>query len=210
VLEEDIVRMVARTVEHFGRLDLLVNNAAITFIGDLTIPLKRYELVMDVNVRAPMIAIREAAPHMRAAGGGSIVNVSSAASLIPIPGMMAYGMSKIALEHLTMDAARELYPDGTCVNCFRIDVSVASEGFMANAPRADHGTWEPTDVAAEGIVWMLRQPMPYSGRRESMYLLREREGIMTSRTNRPNRNTPPTELFDGLYLDSPYTDFVDG
>ncbi|HEV8298703.1 MAG TPA: SDR family NAD(P)-dependent oxidoreductase [Acidimicrobiales bacterium] len=210
VLEEDIVRMVARTVDHFGRVDLLVNNAAITFVGDLTIPLKRYELVMDVNVRAPLIAIREVAPHMRAAGGGSIVNVSSAASLIPIPGMMAYGMSKIALEHLTMDAARELYPDGTAVNCFRIDISVASEGYVANAPSSDHETWEPTEVPAEGIVWMLRQPMPYSGRRESMHLLREREGIMASRSNRPNRSAPPTQLFDGLFLDSPYTNFVDG
>ena len=62
--------MVARTVEHFGRLDLLVNNAAITFVGDLTMPTKRYDLMMAVNVRAPFIAIREAAPHLRAAGGG--------------------------------------------------------------------------------------------------------------------------------------------
>jgi NAD(P)-dependent dehydrogenase (short-subunit alcohol dehydrogenase family) len=215
VEEADIVRMVARTVEHFGRLDLLVNNAAITFVGDLHMPVKRYDLVMAVNARAPFLAIREAAPHLRAAGGGSIVNVSSAAALVPVPGMAAYGMSKLALEHLTLDAARELQPDGTCVNCFRIDVAVASEGFLANAPAADHDTWEPCEVAAEGIVWMLRQLPPYSGRRESMHALRVREDIMRTRATRVVEREPPTTLADGLAglhpdASSSMGQFVDG
>ena len=102
--EDDVVAMVARTVEHFGRVDVLVNNAAITFVGDLQMPTKRYDLIMDVNVRAPFIAIREAVPHMRASGGGSIVNVSSAAALMPVPHMSVYGVSKLALEHVTLDA----------------------------------------------------------------------------------------------------------
>lgn len=209
-VEDDVIAMVRRTAEHFGRVDLLVNNAAITFVGDLQIPMKKYDLVMAVNVRAPLVAMREVAPHLRAAGGGSIVNVSSAASLLPVPGMMAYGMSKLALEHLTMDAARELAPDDICVNCFRIDVSVASEGYLANAPDADHATWEPCEVAAEGVVWMLRQPMPYSGWRESMRELREREGIMASRAPQPNPRRWTTELFNGLYTEDAYTRFVDG
>jgi citronellol/citronellal dehydrogenase len=119
-------------------------------------------------------------------------------------------MSKLALEHLTMDAARELAPDDICVNCFRIDVSVASEGYLANAPDADHATWEPCEVAAEGVVWMLRQPMPYSGWRESMRELREREGIMASRAPQPNPRRWTTELFNGLYTEDAYTRFVDG
>ena len=49
-------------------------------------------------MRAPMIALREAVPAMRAAGGGSVVNVSSVAALYPHPSLMAYGMSKVALE----------------------------------------------------------------------------------------------------------------
>jgi citronellol/citronellal dehydrogenase len=209
-VEDDVVRMVREAVDRYGRVDLLVNNAAITFVGDLRIPMKRYDLVMAVNVRAPLLAIREVAPHLRAVGGGSIVNVSSAAALIPVPGMMVYGMSKLALEHLTLDAARELHPDGTNVNCLRIDVPVASEGYVANAPGADHDTWEPCEVAAEGIVWMLRRQLPYSGRRESMAELRDREGIMASRAPSPNRRRPPTELFEGLWLEAPPTTYVDG
>jgi NAD(P)-dependent dehydrogenase (short-subunit alcohol dehydrogenase family) len=208
--EDDIVAMVARTVEHFGGVDLLVNNAAITFVGGLDIPRKRYDLIMNINATAPLIAMREAAPHMARAGGGSIVNVSSAAALIPVEGLMAYGMSKLALEHLTLDAARELHAQGTNVNCFRIDVPVASEGFLANAPGADHDTWEPCSVAAEGVVWMLRRPVAYTGRRESMHALREREGIMASQARTPSPHDPPLDLFDGLYDSSGNDAFVDG
>jgi citronellol/citronellal dehydrogenase len=197
-VDREVEAMVARTVDHFGRLDILVNNAAITFIGDLDIPLHRYDLVMQVNVRAPLIAIREATPAMRAAGGGSVVNVSSVAAMYPHASLMAYGMSKIALERLTIDVASQLAPSNITVNCFRIDIAVASEGFVANTPGVDHSNWEPSEVAAEGIVWMVRQPPGYSGRRESMFDLRRREGIMASRVPVPQTAAPPQELYNGL------------
>jgi citronellol/citronellal dehydrogenase len=197
--EEEVVAMVATTVTELGRLDILVNNAAVTFVGDLDIRLSRHDLVMDVNYRAPLVAIREAVPHMRAAGGGRIVNVSSVAALQPVPGLMTYGVSKIALERLTVDAARQLQADGIACNVFRIDIPVASEGFVRNAPGVDTSTWEPTEVAAEGIVWLLSQPAHHSGRRESMHHLRERERIMASRSQRPHDGpTPVGELVDGL------------
>ena len=197
-VDEEVEAMVATTVEEFGRLDIVINNAAITFIGDLDIPLHRYDLVMQVNLRAPLIAIRQAAPVMRAGGGGVIINVSSVADMFPHSSLMAYGISKIGLERLTVDAAAQLAPDGIAVNCFRIDVAVASEGFVANTPGIDHSTWEPSEVAAEGILWMVRQPVGYSGRRESMFALREREGIMATRSTAPATEAPPVELLNGL------------
>jgi len=202
-VDADVEAMVATTLDHFGRLDILVNNAAITFIGDLSIPLHRFDLVMQVNMRAPMIAIRQAAPAMRAGGRCSVGNISSLAALYPHPSLMAYGMSKVALERLTIDAAAQLAPDGIAVNCFRIDLAVASEGFVANTPGADHSEWEPSEVAAEGIVWMVRQPPAYSGRRESMFALRHREGIMASRVAHPATVAPPVELYDGLAVITP-------
>jgi citronellol/citronellal dehydrogenase len=210
-VDEEVVAMVHTTKEYFGRLDILINNAAITFIGDLDIPLKRYDLIMQVNLRAPLIAIREAERLMREQGGGAIVNVSSVAALYPHPSLLAYGISKIGLERLTVDAARQLAEAHIAVNCFRIDIAVASEGFVANTPGADHSNWEPSAVAAEGIVWMVRQPVGYSGHRESMFALRHREGIMASRIANPVTEAPPTELFDGLvpssgdsYFEEPY------
>jgi NAD(P)-dependent dehydrogenase (short-subunit alcohol dehydrogenase family) len=211
-VDDEVVAMVRNTREHFGRLDILINNAAITFIGDLGIPLKRYDLIMQVNLRAPLIAIREAAPLMEQGGGGVIVNVSSVAALYPHPSILAYGISKIGLERLTVDAASQLAASNIAVNCFRIDIAVASEGFVANTPGADHSNWEPSEVPAEGIIWMVRQPLSYSGHRESMFALRQREGIMATRIAHPATDAPPTELFDGLvpqtesYFEEPYPD----
>jgi NAD(P)-dependent dehydrogenase (short-subunit alcohol dehydrogenase family) len=197
--EADVVAMVRRTVEEFGGLDVLVNNAAITFIGDLEIAMKRHDLVMDVNLRAPLIAMREAVPHMKRAGEGTIVNLSSMAALAAIPGLMSYGVSKIALERLTVDVANQLRDHRIACNVFRIDVPVASEGFVANTPGADRSDWEPCCVAAEGILWMLRQPAAYSGQLASMWELRQRHGIMTSRAARPYAGRPVLSLQQGLF-----------
>ena len=75
-------------------------------------------------------------------------------------------------------------PFNIAVNCFRIDIPVASEGFLANAPEADHSDWEPSEVPAEGVVWMLQQPPQFAGNVVSMSWLRETEGIMASRVGR--------------------------
>ncbi len=180
-----VTRMVEATLTHFGRVDILVNNAAITFPGDLALPMKRYDLIMAVNLRAPLQATQLVAADMRARGAGAIVNVSSAAALLAVPSLMAYGMSKAALERLSIDCAQQLQPHGIAVNTFRIDVPVASEGFVANLPELDKDDWEPTEVAAEGIVWMLRQPPAFSGHNLGMVELRARYGIMPSRAKKP-------------------------
>ncbi len=184
-VDADVERMIQLTHEHFGRIDVLINNAAITFPGDLNVPMKRYDLMMNVNVRAPLLAMRAVALHMTAQGGGTILNISSAAGLHVFPGLMVYGMSKAALERLSIDVAQQLQPHGIAVNVFRIDVPVASEGFVANLPDVDHSAWEPTDVPAEGVVWMLRQPPDYTGQLVSMEALRAQHGIMRSRSTRP-------------------------
>jgi NAD(P)-dependent dehydrogenase (short-subunit alcohol dehydrogenase family) len=190
--------MVERTVAELGRLDVLVNNAAVTFVGDMDIPLARHDLLMAINLQAPFIAVRAAVPHLRAAGGGRILNISSVAALLPVPGLMSYGVSKLALERLSVDLASQLQGDRIAVNCYRIDLPVASEGFVANTPGVDRSTWEPCEVASEGALWMLHQPLSYSGVRESMLGLRQREGIMASRAEVPTEALPITDLVEGL------------
>jgi len=185
--DAEVEHMVAATVDHYGPVDVLVNNAAITFPGDLDLDMKRFDLVMQVDLRAPLIAIRAVMQSMKTRRTGAILNVSSIAGLNYFPGLMAYGMAKAALEHLTVSAAHQLRPFDIAVNTFRIDVPVASEGFIYNAPDLDHSDWEPCEVAAEGIVWMLRQPPEYTGNNEGMAALRETHGIMASAAARAHR-----------------------
>ena len=187
--DAEVHNMIAATVEHFGPVDVLVNNAAITFPGDLDLDMKRFDLVMQVDLRAPLLAIQAAMPSMKARRSGAILNVSSIAGLNYFPGLMAYGMAKAALEHLTVSAAHQLRPFDITVNTFRIDVPVASEGFVFNMPDVDHSDWEPSEVAAEGIVWMLEQPPSYTGHNEGMAQLRADHGIMASKSARPYQST---------------------
>ena len=183
--DAEIEAMVATTVERFGPVDILVNNAAITFPGDIDLPMKRFDLIFAVDLRAPLIAIQAVLPSMRARKHGTIVNVSSVAALNYFPGLMAYGMAKAAMEHMTVDLAAQVRADNVSVNTFRIDIPVASEGFVANLP-GDHPDWEPSEVAAEGILWMIGQPPSYTGHNDGMARLREEHGIMASRAANPH------------------------
>ncbi len=184
--DAEVEAMVAATEAQLGPVDILVNNAAITFPGDLDLPMKRFDLIFAVDLRAPVIATQAVVPGMIERGVGAIVNVSSAAALNAYPGQMAYGMAKAALERFTASLAEQLRPHGIPVNTFRIDVPVASEGFLAAMPDYDHSDWEPPEVAAEGIIWMLEQPPEYTGHNAGMSRLRAEHGIMPSRAARPH------------------------
>ena len=175
---DQVEAMVARTISTFGRLDVLVNNAAITFPGDLELPMKRWDLVMDVNLRAPLLAMKAALPGMIARRRGAILNVSSAAAVMPIPGLLVYGVSKVGLERLTTGAGEELRAHGVAVNCLRIDIPLASEGFVYNAPELDKTDWQPTEVGAAAAIWMLGRPPTFNGHVKSLSELR-REGDVT-------------------------------
>ena len=185
-VDAEVEAMVASTVEQLGPVDILVNNAAITFPGDIDLPMKRFDLIFAVDLRAPVIAAQAVVPGLIERGAGAIVNVSSAAALNAYPGQMAYGMAKAALERFTVSLAEQLRPHRIPVNTFRIDVPVASEGFLAALPDFDHSDWEPPEVAAEGIVWMLGRPPEYTGNNAGMARLRSEHGIMPSRASRPH------------------------
>jgi len=143
--------------------------------------MKRWDLVMEVNLRAPVLAMRAALPGMIARRIGCILNVSSAAAVMVVPGLLVYGVSKAGLERLTTGAAEQLRPHGVAVNCFRIDVPIASEGFVYNAPDLDKSDWEPTEVGAEGALWMMAQPPEYTGQVKGITDLRREHGVALSR-----------------------------
>ncbi len=115
--ESDWTEAIARTEARFGPLDILVNNAAYLRVGTTeSIPLEEFRRVLDTNLTGALLGIRAAAPSMRRAGGGAIVNVNSIAGLAAAPGLVAYSSSKWALRGLMRAAAKELARDNIRVN----------------------------------------------------------------------------------------------
>ncbi|HUE38750.1 MAG TPA: SDR family oxidoreductase, partial [Candidatus Binatia bacterium] len=113
--EEDVAKLVRATVDSFGRLDVLVNNAGIGLglvpITELTVDAWRQNL--DVMALGTMLGIREAARQMiRQGEGGAIVNVASLAGMVPVPHEAAYSASKAGLRAFTRALAYELEERG--------------------------------------------------------------------------------------------------
>jgi NAD(P)-dependent dehydrogenase (short-subunit alcohol dehydrogenase family) len=107
-----------RAAATFGRLDVVYNNAGVPAgfgpVADLA--LADWNLSLAVNVTGTLFCTQAALGHLRAAGGGSIVNQSSVAALVGIPGLAAYSAAKGAVVALTRTLAAELAPEGIRVN----------------------------------------------------------------------------------------------
>jgi NAD(P)-dependent dehydrogenase (short-subunit alcohol dehydrogenase family) len=118
--EQSVKDMVAATVRKFGRLDILVNNAAVgsnippVSIGQLAV--SEWDELMAVNVRGPFLCAKASIPEMRRNGYGKIVNVGSSTMVSGLPNRLHYVTAKGAILAMTRSMARELGPDGIRVN----------------------------------------------------------------------------------------------
>jgi cyclopentanol dehydrogenase len=116
--EEDWQGAVAAARERFGKLDVLVNNAGISTIGGIEeMSGETWDRTMNINVKGVFLGTKAAIPEMRRGGGGSIVNISSAAGIAPSPGTSgAYAASKGAVRVLTKSTAVQYAKEGIRCN----------------------------------------------------------------------------------------------
>jgi len=113
----DWERAVAATVQRFGGLHVLVNNAGIGVVGTLEgLPLEDHRRVIDVNLHGVYYGMRAARDALVATANGAIVNISSIDGLVGVLGMTSYAASKFAVTGMTRSAALELGPLGVRVN----------------------------------------------------------------------------------------------
>ena len=135
--EEDTNRMAAAAVKAFGRIDVLVNNAAI-FINIQRHPFyeissEEWDRVSAVNIKGPFLCAKAVFPRMKEQGSGKIINISSSTAFWGTPNFLHYVASKAALIGMTRALAREVGEYGICVNAIAPGL-VEHEG--QNAPKA--------------------------------------------------------------------------
>lgn len=178
--ESDVAALVARTVERFGRVDALVNNAGQGLHARVedTAP-SDLRALLELNLVAPLVTMQAVLPMMRAQGSGLVVNVSSGTTLADAPSTGAYVASKIALERLSAIARAELEGSGITVSTV-VPFATRTEFITALRAGADTAASEMTEVdfdpperVAETILDVIRSgaaradlvPVAYGGTR---------------------------------------------
>jgi NAD(P)-dependent dehydrogenase (short-subunit alcohol dehydrogenase family) len=115
--EDDWARVVDDVVSRFGKLDILINNAAMNHVGTVEeTTADEWDRVMEVNAKGAFLGTKAVIPAMRRAGGGSIVNISSGAGLVGTWGSTAYNASKAAVHMLARCTAIQYAQDGIRAN----------------------------------------------------------------------------------------------
>jgi len=154
-----------QVLKEFGRCDILVNNAGISSPAPFhATSLKRWDLVMNVNLRGPVMCMQAFVPHMIERKSGRVINISSMLAEAMLPGMVSSSVSKIALEKLTWYAGEELKQHNVQVNALRIELMIATEGWALRNPGADLSTWDKPDAASEATLWITTQPPSFTGK----------------------------------------------
>jgi len=188
-LEADVDSARAATLERFGRCDILVNNAAVSYLAPfLELSVKRWDIIMGVNLRGPMLLSKAFVPGMIEAGGGHVINISSADAIIDpeerakfaeavgsrgdeasfgkagqtlSASTTAYGTSKAALNRLTVGLAEEFKDRKVAFNA--LAVSAVTEPVRLNLPHADFSKNELPEGPAQLVAWIATQPFSYTG-----------------------------------------------
>lgn len=170
--EDDCETLIDRAREVYGPIDVLVNNAALTYyIPIKDYPTNRWLRSWAVNVHAPFILSRIVLEDMLPRGNGSIVNISSGAAIGPgrgpysdVPansGGTCYGAEKAALERFTQGLAQEVYASGVSVTCVSPSLVVPTPGtvFHHLVSGMDDPRGEPPELMAKAALLLATEPL---------------------------------------------------
>jgi dehydrogenase/reductase SDR family protein 4 len=147
---EQLKALVDKTLEVYGRIDILVNNAATNPVfGQLMdVDEAAFNKIMEVNLRAPMQLAQLCHPHMAKGAKGSVINISSIGGVTPEPGLGVYSVSKAALISMTKVMAREWGADG-------IRANVICPGLIKT--KFSQAIWQSEELTAFSVG---TQPLP--------------------------------------------------
>jgi NAD(P)-dependent dehydrogenase (short-subunit alcohol dehydrogenase family) len=158
----DAEACVARTLEAFGRVDFLFNNAGVHRFGNVeTLAESDWDELIDTMLKGTFLMSKYAVPQMRAVGGGAIVNSGSDCAHRGCPDMVGYVAAKAAMPVLTQAMAVDLWPDHIRVNCISpgfvysdMAVSVFAKEHDRPPTPDEYGTWQPARGIADSVLFL--------------------------------------------------------
>jgi NAD(P)-dependent dehydrogenase (short-subunit alcohol dehydrogenase family) len=160
--EGSVAAMVEKCLRSFDRIDILVNNAGVAFHYPIVeTPLKRWELVIKVNLTGAFLCAKAVLPFMMRQRGGSILNLSSLAADErdngTVPTGVAYAVAKAGLDRFTWGLAAEAGRYNIAVNCLKPKRVVDTEGMRFWAKEGDRRGWVPPDKMVKCAVFLAAQ-----------------------------------------------------
>jgi citronellol/citronellal dehydrogenase len=162
--EAQVEAMAARTLERFGRIDVLINNAgALWWKPLMETPAKRFDLVMGVNARAAFLCCRAVLPAMIEGGWGQVINMSPPVDLEMVPGRIAYAISKLGMTLLTHGLAEEVKAHKIAVNSLW-PVTIIESQASINHQLGTPSMWRKPDILVDCVLRILaREPPSLTG-----------------------------------------------
>jgi citronellol/citronellal dehydrogenase len=164
--EEEVQHAIAKTIEIFGKLDILINNAsAISLSSTLSTPLKRYDLMQSVNTRATFLCAQAAIPHLKKSDNPHILTLSPPLNLQAkwFAPHLAYTISKYGMSLCTLGLAEELKREGIAVNSLWPKTTIATDAIRVHFPEAIYKASRKPEIVADAAYWILSQPATVTG-----------------------------------------------
>lgn len=161
---DDIEKLVAETLQAFGRIDILINNAGALWWKVVSqTPAKRYDLVMEVNVRAAFLCAHAVLPTMQRQQWGHIINMSPPIDYRVIPGKTAYFLSKFGMTMMVYGLAGEVRQDNIAVNALW-PVTIIETLASINFQLGDPSQWRKPEILADAVLAIVgKKPKTYTG-----------------------------------------------
>lgn len=161
--EAQVDAAIAATVERFGGIDILVNNAsAISLTGTLETPIKRFDLMHQVNVRGTYLCTQKAVPHLAKSSNPHVLNISPPlhSTLSPrwFAPHVAYTMAKYGMSLCALGMAEEFRPMGIAVNALWPRTTIDTEAIRVIAGQEARAKARSPQIMADAAYWILTQP----------------------------------------------------
>ncbi len=154
--EEDVEHLIRHVTQEFGRVDIMINNAGITTPEPfLRLSTKKWDLVMNVNLKGSFLCTKAVLPQMVARRSGNIINVSSILAK-RIQFSIPYGTSKAAIERFTLGLAKEMKKHNVAVNALCPDFTV-TEAVRAFLKNDDATHWQSSEMWGKYAVMVAAQ-----------------------------------------------------